>query len=257
MCISVYLHVERQPCESTLPEKGDWPFLPIHGEKENPLFPSDRGIRFARSRDDLEGLITPRTRRFAPAGYPYHVVNRGNERHRIFHEDTDYERFLRLLAGEKRRHPVRLYGLCLISNHVHFVIEPECDGALSTYVKCVLGGYACYLRKKTRTLGYGHVFKSRFWSDGIDDSRHFISALRYVEANPIRAHLCERAEDWRWSSLPLRRRDNLGLLDPCPYELPDDWTEIVNSPQSLAELEELRGRPIGRPRGTRRPNRET
>jgi putative transposase len=54
--------------------------------------------------------------------------------------------------------------------------------------------------------------------------------MRYVEANPLRANLVEAAENWRWSSMRLRKDPAwervLALGDR--FTLPDDWTEIVN-----------------------------
>ena len=220
---------------------------------QSPFYVLFRAALPLRQLERPGGSTTPRTRRFAPCGYQYHVVNRGCERRRIFHEDEDYERFLRLLARAKEHCPVKLYGLCLIGNHVHAVLEPEEEGALSAYLKRVLGGYACYLRQRTGTMGYGHVFQSRYWSDGIEDSKHFFTVLRYVEANPVRARLVQRAEHWQWSSLSIRLRGIRGLLDEAPYTLPDDWVELVNDPQSIDEIERLQCRPIGRPRQAPRP----
>jgi putative transposase len=197
----------------------------------------------------LEGPLTPRKRRFTPAGYTFHVTNRGNDRRRIFFEDADYQEFLRLLVVAKYRYPVRLHGLCVMPNHFHGLLRPESDCALSAYLQWVESRYACDLRVLTQTVGYGHVFQKRFWSDGIEDERHFLSVLRYVEANPVRARLVRRAEEWPWSSLALRVDGDDRLCDPLPYQLPADWLDIVNSPQSLIELErirttERRGRPV-------------
>lgn len=181
-----------------------------------------------------------RRRRFAPAGFSYHVVNRGNDRRRIFFKDADYERFLRLLEVAKRRYSVKVFGVCLMSNHVHGVIHPEVDGALSSYLKWVLGRYACQLRARTQTVGHGHVFQGPFWSDGIEGREHFLAVLRYVEANPVRARIVSKAIDWPWSSLALRSRVTQTLLDPLPFDLPDDWSEYVTHSQSPLELAAIR-----------------
>lgn len=179
-------------------------------------------------------------RRFAPAGFSYHVGNRGNDRRPIYFEDADYRRFLRLLEIGKRRYPVKFYGVCLMQNHFHVVAHPEAERALSAYVGWVQGRYACQLRRRTKTNGQGHVFQAPFWSDGIDDREHFLAVLRYVEANPIRARLVSNAIDWPWSSLAMRGRANETLLDPLPYDLPDDWPDLVAHPQSRWELAAIR-----------------
>ena len=192
----------------------------------------------------------PRKRRFAPTGYPFHVINRGNDRRKIFFEDADYEAFIHLLARGKQRYPVKLYALCAMPNHFHAVLEPEAERALSAYLQWVQGRYACDLRSLTRTTGHGHVFQRRFWSDGIDDAQHFLSVVRYVEANPVRAGLVSSADEWSWSSMALRTYEDESLLDPLPFVLPDNWLGIVNEGQPLTEIKAIR-----RPEGRGRPKR--
>lgn len=194
----------------------------------------------------------PRKRRFAPIDYPHHVINRGNDRRVIFRDAADYERFLGLLIQGKERYRVLVFGLCLMPNHFHALIQPFEEGALSAYLQWVLGCYACDLRAKTGTIGYGHVFQRRFWNAGIKDTRHFLTVLRYIEANPSRAGLVSAAEFWPWSSLALRDSvKGAALLDPLPLDLPGQWTSIVNTPQATTEIKTLR-RPLrrGRPADT-------
>jgi putative transposase len=166
-------------------------------------------------------------------------VNRGNDRRRIFFEGTDYERFLRLMLAAKRRYPVKLFGLCLMPNHFHALIQPERDGALSAYVQWVLARYSCYLRSQTGTLGYGHVFQRRFWNAGIEDTLHFLTVLRYIEANPVRAGLVTDATLWPWSSAALRSTGRGQLLDALPVVLPASWSAIVNSAEPRDDLDRI------------------
>jgi putative transposase len=114
-------------------------------------------------------------------------------------------------------------------NHFHALAHSGAPGALSDYFHWVDGLYSRDLRTRTRTAGYGHVFQSRFWSDAIQDTCHFLNVLRYIERNPLAARLVMRAEDWRWSSLSLRSRGAGQLLDPLPIELPDNWIDLVNA----------------------------
>lgn len=78
--------------------------------------------------------------------------------------------------------------------------------------------------------------------------------LRYVERNPVRPTLVERAEEWRWSSLwrwlhPDEMADKPPLC-AWPIERPTDWLTRVNRALSKKELEAVRvsvarGRPFG------------
>jgi len=70
-----------------------------------------------------------------------------------------------------------------------------------------------------------------------------LTVLRYVERNPLRATLCERAEDWKFGSL--RRRvhggsDSLRILSNRPIPRPRQWTALVNRPQTDSTVTAIR-----------------
>jgi REP-associated tyrosine transposase len=198
-----------------------------------------------------------RKRRCAVTGHPHHVVNRGNDRRRLFFSDADYDRFLRLMVAGKSRYPVKVYGVAIMPNHFHAMVVPERDAALSGYLQWVAGSYAADLRARTNTSGHGHVFQRRFWSDPILEDRHFLSVLRYIEANPREGQLVTRCEEWPWSSAALRLRPEHPLLDPLPIALPRDWHIMLELPQPAKEVEAIR-RALRRNRRsqTRRPSQD-
>jgi putative transposase len=146
--------------------------------------------------------------------------------------------FMRLVRAGARRFAVDVHGYCVMPNHFHLLVEAKENEALSAYMQWVTGCYACYLRTRTKTIGEGHVFQRRFWSAGIDDILHFLTVLRYIEANPLRAKLVDRAEHWQWSSLANREQPE-SSSQWC-VALPDDWCELVNQVQLTEVLERLR-----------------
>lgn len=86
-------------------------------------------------------------------------------------------------------------------------------------------------------LRNGHVFRTRSFLS----TDYFYRVVRYVERNALRANLVERAEQWRWSSLcPDRRETNSEILAAWPLPRPINWIDVVNEPQTEAELEALR-----------------
>jgi len=99
--------------------------------------------------------------------------------------------------------------------------------------------------------GSGHVWQGRFKAFPIQDDQHFLTVLRYVERNPLRANLVERSQDWEWSSLkPTERSGPAGLLSDGPVAKPTQWTRFVNGVETEAELKALRqcvtrGAPFG------------
>ena len=102
----------------------------------------------------------------------------------------------------------------------------------------------------------GRAASRRSRSSPIQKDAHFLTVRRYVERNPVRARLVERAEDWRWSSLA-EDGPAANVARQSPVRLPDDWADYVNTAQTAEELETLRnsvnrGAPFGGERWARR-----
>ena len=85
----------------------------------------------------------PRKARAEVEGGLYHVITRGNNRRQIFNSPADYEKFLALLAKQKIKLPFFLYGYCLMTNHVHLLIELQAS-AVGRVMHRLVTGYAQY-----------------------------------------------------------------------------------------------------------------
>jgi REP element-mobilizing transposase RayT len=127
----------------------------------------------------------------------YHVWARGNNKQAIFLDRLDRLMYLRLLAGIVARHDWRCLGYCLMRNHVHLLIETEKPN-LGDGMRELHGAYARWFnwRHKRRD----HVFGDRYGSKQMKSDAQLKVAGAYVVNNPVAAGLCERAEDWAWSS---------------------------------------------------------
>jgi putative transposase len=182
----------------------------------------------------------PRPLRFLPAGSVHHVINRGNDKQTLFENTRDFEDFLGLLAWAKRRTKIRITSYCLMRNHWHFVLWPSEAGQIETFQHLVTTTHAIRRRRMTCTVGYGHVYQRRYHAAAIWGEQQYLSVVRYVEANPLRAHIVSAAEKWRWSSLCERLGQRRGILDDGPMPLPDDWLSIVNASQVPETVDEIR-----------------
>jgi REP-associated tyrosine transposase len=194
----------------------------------------------------------PRQRRFFMDGHAYHVLNRGNRRQVIFKKDQDYRAFLALVGEACRTFRMPMIGLCLMNNHWHMVIRPQPARSVSAYMHWLLNVHVHRYNKHYGLTGLGHLYQGRYKAFPIQDDAHMFTVLRYVEANPLRAGLVETAEQWKWSSLTLRRRDEWqDVFDhDKQVELPTDWPAIVNGALPEPELRQLRasarvGMPFG------------
>jgi putative transposase len=206
----------------------------------------------------------------------FHVLNRAAKRTRLFNEPRDYFAFEDVLEEAVQRIHVALFAYCVMPNHWHLVVAPQTDGALSRFMHWLTTTHARRWQNVHGVAGLGAVYQGRFKAIPIGNDRHFLWVCRYVERNPLRASLVERAEEWRWSSL---HNVKSSWLADWPVSRPADWLMHVNRAQTDGELERFRdairnGRPFGdenwaqevtrrghvsqygvpgRPRGCRRP----
>jgi putative transposase len=195
----------------------------------------------------------PRNRRHAPGGFVYHVLNRGVGRRRLFDGLNDYRAFEEILVETLDKVPLRICGYCLMPNHWHFVVWPEHDGELAAFLQRLTVTHVTRWQKHRRRVGEGHLYQGRFKSFPIEQDDYFYQVLRYVERNALRAGLVDRAEEWRWSSLWRMERgmpDDRRWLARWPLPRPRRWVDLVNEPQTEAEVAALRrcvtrGRPYG------------
>lgn len=185
----------------------------------------------------------PRTRRAAPGGYVYHVLNRGVGRMRLFTKPRDYEAFLEILDETLAKIPLRICGFCLMPNHWHFVVWPERDGQLGVFFQRLGVTHVTRWARARCRVGFGHVYQGRFKSFPVETEEYFYQVVRYAERNALRANLVARAEDWRWSSLWIREhgtKQQRSWLSAWPVPRPRAWREYVNEGETEAELKALR-----------------
>lgn len=91
----------------------------------------------------------------------------------------------------------RCLAYCLMSNHMHLLIETPVPN-LARGMQRLHGDYAqAFNRRHART---GHVFERRYDAVGVTADAQLWVTVRYIVENPVKAGLCERPEDWPWSS---------------------------------------------------------
>jgi len=173
----------------------------------------------------------PRQARVSVADVVYHVINRANGRLPIFHTDKDYKHFETLLQEAKDLTDMRILSYCIMPNHWHLVLHPRTDTNLPEFMSWLTSTHVRQYRTRTNTIGYGHLYQDRYKSFPTESNEYCQTLIRYVEQNPLRAKLVERAEDWQWSSLWRRERGSekeKRLLAPLPVELPSEYLISVN-----------------------------
>lgn len=155
-------------------------------------------------------------------GAVYHIMCRGNNKNDIFHDDRDRNIYLYLLRKTKESKPFFLHCYCLMSNHVHLLIE-TIDINISTIMKEINMSYSIYYNKQYEFVG--HLFQGRYRSELIEDARYLWEVSRYIHLNPVRSGLTDQPIDYNWSSY----RDYMGIRD----------NRLVTTQRLLACFDEL------------------
>ena len=130
----------------------------------------------------------PRQCRIDYPGAVHHVIIRGINKARIFHNDGDRKEFLlRFQAGLKKT-GVICYAWALIPNHAHLVLKTG-PQPLTKLMSSLLTGYALYFNKQHDRVGY--LFQNRYKSILCDREAYLLQLIRYIHLNPLRAKLVE------------------------------------------------------------------
>ena len=202
----------------------------------------------------------PRPLRPIDDGLVYHVINRGNNRQNVFRKEADFKAFLTALGELKERKPFRLYGYCLLNNHFHLLLRPTGDATISRIMQSLLVSHTQRYHRHYKSGG--HVWQGRFKSPVIQNDEHLLTVLRYIEANPLRAKIVTRADDYPWSSYRMHGLGetdelvdslvNYEALSPLLKVRQRKWAEKVHRPLDEANLEAIRrasatGLPYGSP----------
>ena len=139
----------------------------------------------------------PRTARKKSSTKIYHVILRGINRQTIFDDKEDNEAFLQTLFDCKKLCGFELYGYCLMGNHVHLLLKEGLE-ELERVFKRIGARYVYWYNWKYKRCG--HLFQDRYKSEPVEDDSYFVTVLRYIHQNPIKAGICKELDEYEWSS---------------------------------------------------------
>jgi putative transposase len=147
---------------------------------------------------------------------PHHIVQRGHNKQIVFIRKADYEFYLGNLIELKEELEVKIYAYCLMTNHIHLIVNPGVQTEnVSELMKRLAGRQTRRVNKlEGRT---GTLWEGRYKISAIESDQYLLQCCRYVELNPVKARMCERAEQYPWSSYPAKmgiRKSNWIDIDP-------------------------------------------
>jgi hypothetical protein len=114
---------------------------------------------------------------------------------------------------------VRLYLFCLMSNHVHLLVETP-GGNLSRFMQRVQTAYTVYFNLRHGRAG--HLMQGRYGAVLVEGDEYLLRLSRYVHLNPVHVGECrklrlktriKRLRGYRWSSY----RSYSGLVPRLEY----------------------------------------
>lgn len=127
----------------------------------------------------------------------YHIIIRGINRQSIFGDDEDRLKFIEDMARCKENSQCRIFAYCLMGNHIHLLLQ-ENQESISVVIQRLSSSYVSWYNRKYDRCG--HLFQERFKSEAVETDSYFLTVLRYIHQNPVKAKIASDIAAYPWSS---------------------------------------------------------
>lgn len=185
--------------------------------------------------------------RLTVAGYPHHIILRGNNRQPIFRDADDYQRMLRYLRDFSIENKVAVHAYVLMTNHLHLLLTPETNEGVPLMMQALGRRYVRYFNDRhSRT---GTLWEGRYRSSLIEAERYLLACMVYIDLNPVRAGMVAGPGDYAWSSyghyaglrpdLLVTPHPLFWQLGNTPFAREAAYAQLVNAGQTLQQQENL------------------
>jgi len=122
---------------------------------------------------------------------------RGINQQNIFVDDEDNKKYFDTLARYRKDVEFEIYAYCLMGNHIHLLMK-EGNEEISNTMRRIGASYVYWYNWQYSRKG--HLFQDRFKSEPVEDDSYFLTVLRYIHQNPLKAGLTDNIESYNWSS---------------------------------------------------------
>lgn len=190
----------------------------------------------------------PRQKRDLQPNYSYHITVRCNNRRFNLNRAACRNVLLYAIQRAKEKYAFRLYAVCIMSNHVHYLLEPAHPQDLPKIMHW-LNWYTAmsFNRMLKRT---GHFWEQRYFSTGFptNDHRRALNTLRYIHANPKAANL-RKGFIYRYSNYGIYAKlgdDGLTEWHPAFLHLADTLDDCAAAYRRFCRIYQTRRKLGGR-----------
>ena len=152
-----------------------------------------------------------RKARIIQQGAIYHVMAKSNRGEFILNSDEMKEMFLSILEKAKKKYNFKLKQFCIMSNHIHLILQPAPGTSLSKLMQWILSVFAIRFNRLFGQIG--HVWYDRFKSTVIRSLQQFINTYQYISNNPVKAGICADARDYPYCGLNILMLKRFKILD--------------------------------------------
>jgi putative transposase len=140
----------------------------------------------------------PRLSRWFVPGVPQHIIQRGNNRQRIFFADDDRRTYQAWLAEIAAARGLAIHAYVLMTNHVHLLATPARPDSIPATMQTLGRRYVRHVNHaRGRT---GTLWEGRYRAGVVEDEAYLFRVMRYIELNPVRARMTQGPRGYRWSS---------------------------------------------------------
>ncbi len=134
-------------------------------------------------------------KRFQETGQSHFVTFSCYQRRPRFTANRAKRIFELALERVRRSFGLRVYGYVVMPEHVHLLVSEPDRGLLADALESLKQGVSRRMAGEAE-----HFWQKRYYDFNVRNYRQFVEKLRYIHRNPVKRDLCERPEDWEWSS---------------------------------------------------------
>ena len=141
----------------------------------------------------------------------FHIMVQGIKKEKIFNLGVLKEKYIEFIKDSSEKYDVKLIAFCVMDNHCHILLYTEKIEMLSKVMSSANTRFGILYNKINKRCGY--VFRDRYRCENIYTQTYLENCIRYIHNNPIKAGICKRKTEYKYSSYTLY------LNNEIPWEI--------------------------------------